>query len=65
MLVAWPDGATRGRLGRRRRPPFLAARRGAIWFAAACGRRGQGRRRGVAVFCGAEKLGRGDCSLQN
>jgi len=50
MLVAWANGARRGRFGRRGRPPFLAARMGAICSTAACGRRGQRRRRGMAEF---------------
>jgi hypothetical protein len=50
MLVAWANGARRGRLGHRGRPPFLAARRGAICSTPACGRRGQRRRRGMTQF---------------
>ena len=50
MLVAWANGARRGRLGRRGRPPFLAARRGPICSTAACCRRGQRRRRGMSEF---------------
>ena len=50
MLVAWANGARRGRFGRRGRPPFLAARMGAICSTATCGRRGQRRRRGMSEF---------------